>query len=89
MVFTSATNSTPMPHSLNTSKLVNALAEAMSVTRLPVPEPALFTGDPLKFKDWQLSFEILIDRKSIPKNEKLYYLRKVVLRGKLLKDSFC
>ncbi len=65
-----------MPQLQNSSDLVNALAEAMSANRLPVPEPALFTGDPLKFKDWRLSFETLIDRKNIPKNEKLYYLRK-------------
>lgn len=52
------------------------LAEAISANRLPTPEPALFTGDPLKFKDWRLSFDTLIDRKNIPKNEKLYYLRK-------------
>ncbi|XP_061887367.1 uncharacterized protein LOC133638596 [Entelurus aequoreus] len=58
------------------SDLVGILAEAISANRLPTPEPALFTGDPLKFKDWQLSFETLIERKNIPKNEKLYYLRK-------------
>ncbi len=65
-----------MPQLQNSSDLVSALAEAMIANRLPVPEPALFTGDPLKFKDWRLSFETLIDRKNIPKNEKLYYLRK-------------
>lgn len=56
--------------------LVSILADAISANRLPTLEPALFTGDPLKFKDWQLSFETLIERKNIPKNEKLYYLRK-------------
>lgn len=66
----------PMPQVQNSSDLVNVLAEAISANRLPTPEPALFTGDPLKFKDWRLSFDTLIDRKNIPKNEKLYYLRK-------------
>ncbi|KAL0189882.1 hypothetical protein M9458_016981, partial [Cirrhinus mrigala] len=65
-----------MPQLRNSSDLVSALAEAMSANRLPMPETALFTGDPLKFKDWRLSFETLIDRKNILKNEKLYYLRK-------------
>ncbi len=46
------------------------------LNRLPLPEPAVFNGDPLKFEDWRLSSETLIDRKNIPKNEKLYYLRK-------------
>ncbi|XP_076869830.1 uncharacterized protein LOC143521148 [Brachyhypopomus gauderio] len=68
--------SIPMPCAQNNSDLINVLSEAISSNRLPMPEPALFTGDPLKFKDWQLSFETLIDRKNIPKNEKLYYLRK-------------
>lgn len=67
-----------MPQLQNSSDLVSALAEAMSANRLPVPEPAVFTGDPLKFKDWRLSFETLIDRKNIPKNKKL--LLKKVLR---------
>nr|XP_061819695.1 uncharacterized protein LOC133608465 [Nerophis lumbriciformis] len=56
--------------------LATALAEAMSANRLPTPEPTVFTGDPIKYNDWKLSFQILIDRKGIPKNEKLYYLRK-------------
>ena len=64
----------PQPHP--NSDLVGILAEAISANRLPTPEPALFTGDPLQFKDWQLSFETLIERKNIPKNERLYYLRK-------------
>lgn len=75
------TNQTPpaspfIPQAQNSSDLINALAEAINANRLPTPEPAIYTGDPLKFKDWCLSFETLIDRKNIPKNEKLYYLRK-------------
>lgn len=68
--------SMPMLWVQNGSDLVNILAEAISANHLPTPEPALFSGDPLKFKDWQLSFQTLIDRKNIPKNEKFYYLRK-------------
>lgn len=43
---------TPIPTTQNSSDLVNALAEAISTNRLPIPEPTVFTGDPLKFKDW-------------------------------------
>lgn len=68
--------SVSIPQVQNSSDLVNVLIEDISAKRLPTPEPVLFTGDPLKFKDWQLSFETLIDRKNIPKNEKLCYLRK-------------
>ncbi|ROI37047.1 von Willebrand factor A domain-containing protein 5A [Anabarilius grahami] len=71
---------TPVPIAVTqlqqNSDLVSILAEAISANHLPTPEPAMFTGDPLKFKDWQLSFETLIERKNIPKMERLYYLRK-------------
>lgn len=49
--------------------LVKALAESISVNRLPVPEPAVFSGDPFRFNDWKTSFQMLIDRKSIPAEE--------------------
>ncbi|KAK0142599.1 hypothetical protein N1851_019473 [Merluccius polli] len=69
---------TPLPQGQNSLDLVNVLAEAISSNRLPAPEPTVFNGDPLKFKDWQLSFRVLIDKKNISKEEKLYYLRKYV-----------
>ena len=79
-----------VPHVQNSSDLVNNLAEAINSNHLPTPRPAVFTGDPLKFKDWHLSFETLIDRKNIPKKEKRYYLRKC-LRGAAMKavEGFC
>ncbi|XP_066553505.1 uncharacterized protein LOC136721589 [Amia ocellicauda] len=73
------------PHSLtqpkqedNTAALVRAFAESISASRLPVPEPTTFNGDPLRFNDWKVSFQTLIDRKNIPAEEKIYYLRKYV-----------
>nr|XP_021329350.1 uncharacterized protein LOC110439121 [Danio rerio] len=62
----------------STTALARALAESINISRLPVPEPAVFNGDPLKYKDWKMSFQTLIDRKNIPVNEKIYYLRKYV-----------
>ncbi|KAG1925572.1 hypothetical protein F2P79_025451 [Pimephales promelas] len=58
--------------------LVKALAEAITANRIPVPEPVIFSGDPLKYNDWKLSFQTLIDRKNLPPQEKLYFLRKYV-----------
>ena len=60
------------------SSLANAIAEAINSSRLPVPEPTVFMGDPLRYKDWKMSFETLIGRKNIPVSEKIYYLRKYV-----------
>nr|XP_054604914.1 uncharacterized protein LOC107372912 [Nothobranchius furzeri] len=58
--------------------LVKTLAEAITANRLPVPEPAVFTGDPLQYNDWKLSFQTLVDRKNLPTQEKLFFLRKYV-----------
>ncbi|XP_057694568.1 uncharacterized protein LOC130917316 isoform X2 [Corythoichthys intestinalis] len=58
--------------------LVQTLAEAITANRIPIPEPAIFTGDPLQFNDWKLSFQTLVDRKNIPTQEKLFFLRKYV-----------
>ncbi|RXN31349.1 hypothetical protein ROHU_017013 [Labeo rohita] len=58
--------------------LVRALAEAITANRIPIPEPAVFSGEPLKYNDWKLSFQTLIDRKNLPAQEKLFFLRKYV-----------
>ena len=62
----------------DTTALVKALAEAISASRIPLPEPTVFSGDPLRFNDWKVSFQTLVDRKNIPAEEKIYYLRKYV-----------
>ena len=62
----------------DTTALIRALAESVVANRLPVPEPAVFNGDPLRYNDWKISFQTLIDRKNIPGEEKIYYLRKYI-----------
>lgn len=52
-----------------------AIASSLSLNRLPVPEPAVFSGDPLKFVDFKMSFLTLIGRKPIPASEKMLYLK--------------
>ncbi|KAJ8375840.1 hypothetical protein SKAU_G00064200 [Synaphobranchus kaupii] len=37
----------------STAALVRAFAESISASRLPVPEPTTFNGDPLRFNDWK------------------------------------
>lgn len=41
--------------------LVRTLAEAITANCIPISEPVVFTGDPLKYDDWKLSFFTLID----------------------------
>ncbi len=58
--------------------LVRTLAEAITANRVPIPEPEIFKGDPLKYNDWKLSFFTLIDRKNLLAQEKLFFLHKYV-----------
>ncbi|XP_029682376.1 uncharacterized protein [Takifugu rubripes] len=78
----------------NSGELVKVLAEAISANRLPIPEPIIFSGDPLKFNHWKSSFHTLIERKNIPAAEKIFFLQKYVggaakeaLEGYFLTDS--
>ncbi|KAL6475780.1 hypothetical protein MHYP_G00168200 [Metynnis hypsauchen] len=57
------------------ASLAQAIASSLSMNRLPVPEPTTFSGDPLKFTDWKMSFITLIDRKPLPASEKIFYLK--------------
>lgn len=75
-------------------ELVKVLAEAISANRLPIPEPTIFSGDPLKFNHWKSSFQRLIERKNIPTSEKIFFLQKYVegaakeaIEGYFLLDS--
>lgn len=58
--------------------LAAAIAESIDVSHISVPEPSVFTKDPLRYKDCKMSFQTLIGRKNIPVNEKIDYLRKYV-----------
>lgn len=61
-----------------TAALVRLFAESISASRIPLPEPTVFNGDPLRFNDWKVSFQTLVDWKNIPAHEKVFYLRKYV-----------
>ena len=41
----------------STEALVRVFAESISASRLPIPEPTTFSGDPLRFNDWKVSFQ--------------------------------
>ena len=78
----------------DSGELVKVLAEAISANRLPIPEPTIFCGDPLKFNHWKSSFHTLIENKNIPATEKIFFLQKYVggaakeaLEGYFLIDS--
>ena len=43
----------------------------MDLSRLPVPESPVFSGDPLKYPDWKVTSETLIDRRAIAPSQKI------------------
>ena len=51
----------------------------MDLSGLPVPEPPVFSGDPLKYPDWKVTFETLIERRAIPPSERMLYLKKYLI----------
>ena len=56
--------------------LAKSLADQVSISRLPPPEPSVFHGDPLKYPGWKSAFQTLIEQCQIPANEKMHYLKK-------------
>ena len=59
-------------------RFLSQMCTQMSLSRLPVPEPEIFTGDPLQYFSWENSFNTLIATRDVPENERIYYLRKYV-----------
>lgn len=47
------------------SSLAQALQDSITLNRLPIPEPFVFNGDPIRFIEWKSSFTSLIDQRAI------------------------
>ena len=58
--------------------LANTLAQQISLSRLPPPEPTVFNGDPLKYPGWKTAFHSLIEQRQIPPSERIHYLKKYI-----------
>lgn len=65
-----------LPDESNSDKVVKVLCDQLTLARLPLPEPGVFTGEPLQFPSWERAFDTLIANKSIPEGERLHYLNK-------------
>lgn len=57
-------------------ELAKSLAEQVNLSRLPPPEPNVFSGDPIQYPAWKAAFNTLIDKRNIPPGERIYYLKK-------------
>ena len=58
------------------ANLTREFSDSIGLSRIPIPEPSIFYGDPLKYLEWKTAFEILIERKNIPSNERVFYLKR-------------
>ena len=58
--------------------IAETITAALSYSRLPFPEPIVFSGDPLQYADWKVAFNGLIGNKLCTPLEKLHLLRKYV-----------
>ena len=70
---------------VNVGDLTQSLISSLSINRLPAPEPPTFSGEPLEFVDWKMSFMALIDRQPLSASEKMFYL-KHYLAGEALRS---
>ncbi|XP_063955602.1 uncharacterized protein LOC135154201 [Lytechinus pictus] len=66
----------PQTTSVDVQGLCKALADNMYHTRLPMPVPRTFSGDPLEFVEFDKGFKTLIENRGIPPTEMLYYLKQ-------------
>lgn len=60
------------------SYLAQAIQDTIAINKLPMPMPTVFSGDPIHYIEWKVSFKSLVDRKGISSADKLYYLKKHV-----------
>lgn len=68
----------PVPSHGDISSLTQVFQDSIALNRLSVPEPFVFSGDPIRFIEWKAAFTSLVDQRSITPAEKLYYLKKYV-----------
>ena len=70
-------------------EIARLLAENHSHSRLPLPEPGIFSGDLLQYPVWIKAFETLIESRAIKPNERLHFLGKYVTgNAKEVVDGF-
>ena len=63
---------------MQTAQIAEIFADSINISRLPVPQPEVFTGNRLKFNSWMSSFSILIESKGLLSHEKIHYLKQYV-----------
>lgn len=71
-------NSPTLQDPSSVAQLVQVVQNSMMINKLPMPEPTVFSGEPMLFIEWKSSFISLIDQQGISAANKLFYLKKYV-----------
>ena len=66
------------PNPSNLLDLAKSFVEQINLSRLPCPEPGVFSGDPMTFPGWKAEFHTLIEQRQIPPLERIHYLKRYV-----------
>ena len=56
----------------------DSIAKAMRASRYAAPEPPVYTGNPLEYIDWEVSFRDLIEIGGILERDRIPYLKRYV-----------
>ena len=56
--------------------IAQTFSDSINKSRLPVPTPPVFDGDPLKYVNFKKSFVALVENRGVPASDKLYYLQQ-------------
>jgi len=62
------------PHHLH--DLFSSFSNLVHVSRLPIPEPGVFTGDPMQYPSWRKAFQTLIEGRNIAPADRIHYLQR-------------
>jgi len=71
-----STDCKPSSNGDNFSSLLKHFGDFINTSRLPIPEPGIFTGDPLEYPAWRSAFSTLIECYSIPPAQRVHYLKR-------------
>ncbi|XP_064644727.1 uncharacterized protein LOC135498401 [Lineus longissimus] len=69
------------PATSDVANLISHLVDQVNLSRLPPPEPGVFSGDPLSFPSWKAAYCNLIERKNISAPEKIHYLKRYLSKS--------
>ncbi|XP_067946284.1 uncharacterized protein [Watersipora subatra] len=59
--------------------MIKAFTQSLAMSKLPTPEPPVFTGETIKYKDWKKAFNAMIVDRGLSDRENLFYLQSFVI----------